>query len=90
MFFTNSDVSTNIVSVEVTKNGNFTAKSTSIHSTVNLSNNSKANFYNLNLGNTRVSEGSLYLHIYGDYVKAPEDAKDGIEIKVKDTNEGND
>ena len=90
VFFTNSDVSTNIVSVEVTKNGNFTAKSTSIHSTVNLSNNSKANFYNLNLGNTRVSEGSLYLHIYGDYVKAPEDAKDGIEIKVKDTNEGND
>ena len=49
-----------------------------------------ANFYNLSLGNTAVSGGKFYLRINGAYVTAPEDGKDGIEIKVKETNEGND
>ena len=88
--FSSSQESTNIVQSKVKIDGNFSARAVHIQSTVDLTNNQKANFYNLKLGNTAVSGGKFYLRINGDYVKAPEDAgENGIEIEVKETNEGN-
>ena len=89
--FSSSQESTNIVQSKVKIDGAFSARAVHIQSTVDLTNNQMANFYNLKLGNTAVSGGNFYLRINGDYVKAPEDAgENGIEIKVKETNEGND
>lgn len=88
--FSSSQESTNIVQSKVSIKGDFSARAVHIQSTVDLTNNQMANFYNLSLGNTAVSGGKFYLRINGAYVTAPEDVKDGIEIEVKDTNEGND
>ena len=88
--FSSSQESTNIVQSKVKIDGDFSARAVHIQSTVDLTNNQMANFYNLRLGNTAVSGGKFYLRINGDYVKAPEDAgENGIEIEVKETNEGN-
>ena len=84
--FSNSDVSTNIVQSKVKIDGNFEASAVNIHSTVDLTNNQKANFYNLALGNTASQNGKFYLRINGTYVTAPQDAEtEGVEIKVKDS-----
>ena len=83
--FASSDVSTNIITSKVKKDGTFVANNVGIHSTVDLTNNQMANFYNLKLGNTGTGSGKLYLRINGDYVTAPEGTgKDGIEIGLKD------
>lgn len=83
--FASSDVSTNIITSKVKKDGTFVANNIGIHSTVDLTNNQMANFYNLKLGNTGTGSGKLYLRINGDYVTAPEGTgKDGIEIGLKD------
>lgn len=84
--FSSSTTSTNIIQSKVKIDGAFSARAVQIHSTVDLTNNQKANFYNLPLGNLSVSENKLYLQVRGNYVTAPEGT---IEIEVKESSEEN-
>ena len=82
--FSSSTTSTNIIQSKVNIGGAFTASAVNIYSTVDLTNNQMANFYNLPLGQVSGGSGTLYLRVYGAYVSAPEGVgKDGIEIQVK-------
>ena len=82
--FSSSTTSTNIVQSKVNIGGTFQAESVNINSTVDLTNNQMANFYNLPLGNINGASGTLYLRVNGNYVSAPEGVGDnGIEIQVK-------
>ena len=82
--FSSSTTSTNIRQSKVNIGGAFTASAVNIYSTVDLTNNQMANFYNLPLGQVSGGSGTLYLRVYGAYVSAPEGVgKDGIEIQVK-------
>ena len=83
--FSSSAGSTNIVQSKVTIDGTFSARAVYVHSTVDLTNNQMANFYNLTLGNTATGSGKFYLRINGPYVKAPAGTGDtGVEILVKE------
>ena len=82
--FSSSTTSTNIIQSKVTIDGAFTARAVNYQSTVDLTNNQMANFYNLSLGNINGASGTLYLRVNGNYVSAPEGVGDnGIEIQVK-------
>lgn len=82
--FSSSTTSTNIVQSKVNIGGTFQAESVNINSTVDLTNNQMANFYNLPLGSINGASGTLYLRVSGNYVSAPEGVGDnGIEIQVK-------
>ena len=80
--FSSSTTSTNIIQSKVTIDGAFTARAVNYQSTVDLTNNSLANFYNLSLGNISGASGTLYLRVNGTYVTAPAGSENGIEIKV--------
>ena len=80
--FSSSTTSTNIIQSKVTIDGPFTARAVNYQSTVDLTNNSLANFYNLSLGNISGASGTLYLRVNGTYVTAPAGSENGIEIKV--------
>jgi len=80
--FSSSTTSTNIIQSKVTIDGAFTARAVNYQSTVDLTNNSLANFYNLSLGNISGASGTLYLRVNGTYVTAPAGSEGGIEIKV--------
>lgn len=80
--FSSSTTSTNIIQSKVTIDGAFTARTVNYQSTVDLTNNSLANFYNLSLGNISGASGTLYLRVNGTYVTAPAGSENGIEIKV--------
>ena len=80
--FSSSTTSTNIIQSKVTIDGAFTARAVHYQSTVDLTNNSMANFYNLSLGNISGASGTLYLRVNGTYVTAPAGSEGGIEIKV--------
>lgn len=80
--FSSSTTSTNIIQLKVTIDGAFTARAVNYQSTVDLTNNSLANFYNLSLGNISGASGTLYLRVNGTYVTAPAGSENGIEIKV--------
>lgn len=83
--FSSSAGSTNIVQSKVKIDGTFSARAVYVHSTVDLTNNQMANFYNLTLGNTATGNGMFYLRINGPYVKAPAGTGDtGVEILVKE------
>ena len=83
--FSSSAGSTNIIQSKVKIDGTFSARAVYIHSTVDLTNNQMANFYNLTLGNTAASSNKFYLRINGTYVTPPTEAgKEGIEIMVKE------
>lgn len=82
--FSSSTTSTNIIQSKVKIDGAFTARAVNYQSTVDLTNNQMANFYNLSLGNINGASGTLYLRVNGNYVSAPEGVGDnGIEIQVK-------
>ena len=82
--FSRSTTSTNIIQSKVKIDGAFTASAVNYHSTVDLTNNQMANFYNLSLGSINGASGTLYLRVNGNYVSAPEGVGDnGIEIQVK-------
>ena len=80
--FSSSTTSTNIIQSKVKIDGAFTARAVNYQSTVDLTNNSLANFYNLSLGNISGASGTLYLRVNGTYVTAPAGSENGIEIKV--------
>lgn len=80
--FSSSTTSTNIIQSKVAIDGAFTARAVNYQSTVDLTNNSLANFYNLSLGNISGASGTLYLRVNGTYVTAPAGSENGIEIKV--------
>ena len=80
--FSSSTTSTNIIQSKVKIDGAFTARAVNYQSTVDLTNNSLANFYNLSLGNINGASGTLYLRVNGTYVTAPAGSEGGIEIKV--------
>lgn len=82
--FSSSTTSTNIIQSKVNIGGAFQADAVNINSTVDLTNNQMANFYNLPLGSISGASGTLYLRVNGNYVSAPEGVGDnGIEIQVK-------